>query len=294
MSLLVILEYITEFLKINDIINLKLTNKYININIKNIYVSVFDETGTSIGNILNNRYFIEHINCNQIILYSSVNLTKFYNYRSLTLGNIKISEFEKIKLDIDHLIIDYCDYENMDNIEIIKLYLLFLKKLKIFNLTIPLIFPLFKNLLPENLVILTLNNYDYDIFEDVLPKNLQILKFYNFNKIIKNNILPKNLKQLIFGRNFNSIIENEALPDSLEYINFNNSYTQNIYEIKLPSMLKILKFGSNYNINIQDYIFPHKLRELYLPRHYKLLNIRNFILQQEFNGPLSNKYMKIL
>lgn len=293
MSLLSILDFITQFLKINELLNLKLTNKYINISIKNIFVNVFDETTTTIGNILNERYCIDHIHSGQLILYSSYNLKKFYNYKSLMIGNIKINEFENIDININHLMIDFCDYENMEMSDIIKLHFLFLKKLKLFNLSIPLIFPIIKNLLPESLLILTLNNYDCEIDDNVLPKNLQILKFYNFNKIIKTNTLPKNLKQLIFGITFNSKIEYDALPDSLEYINFNNSYNQDIHEIKLPGMLKFLNFGSSYDRDLQNYIFPNKLNELYLPRYYKFLNITDFFLHQKFNGPISNKYLRI-
>ncbi|BCS83513.1 putative FNIP repeat-containing protein [Cotonvirus japonicus] len=162
-----------------------------------------------------------------------------------------------------------------------------------------------KNLLPDNLRELIIDNYNYYQNTDVFfPKSLSYLKIINYHVPLKINTLlcnitvldlghyygnitglippsvktlkincknftgyfPATIETLILGDTFNSKIK-ARLPENLLNLKLGNQFNKSINH--LPECLQTLKIGTNFNKSIK--YLPHKLEKLIFGKDSKFM-----------------------
>ncbi|KAM9960944.1 hypothetical protein ACTFIW_010107 [Dictyostelium discoideum] len=104
------------------------------------------------------------------------------------------------------------------------------------------------NLLPKNLKVLELLEFNQPINVGHLPSSIEVLKLPSFSHPIQKDVLPQSLTSLHLGVGFNSTIDRDALPPNLKSFYF-TGYKPVFKLKKLP-----------------DLIWPSSFESLYIPK----------------------------
>jgi hypothetical protein len=252
-----ILEHITNYLIIKDLIAFRESNKNNNActrekYFKRIFINVRAMSNQEIINFVN--FSNEHKLC--------INISNVLNRK-------RLSYFLNSRLQI----IKYDEHFNFNKINDVNFkYPSMLKKIILDTYNINKIY------FPQNLKHLQFGySFDADLKQGMLPPELQSLEFgYRFNHALNENVLPTRLKTLIFGMKYNKEIKQGVLPIGLKTLKFGDSYNQPIEGV-LPTGLENLEFGNDFNKEIKPNDLPKNLTKLVFGSRFNQLMDIDFL-----------------
>lgn len=119
----------------------------------------------------------------------------------------------------------------------------------------------FKNILmPENLNVLTLINYNYKIEPHTLPSNLSVLDIGHAYTHDLKGVIPLHIRRLILGDAYNHSLQLSAYVD-LHTLIIGHGFNQCIKAYQLHHHLQILHIGNGMNQEL-NFDFHSRIREL--------------------------------
>ena len=94
-----------------------------------------------------------------------------------------------------------------------------------------------------------------ELYENVIPNNVIDLTLFNFNKLLKIGDLPPKIKVIDFNDDYNQPINKDVLPKSITHLYFGYLFKQPLDNILSDNLVELILYCHNYpNKILNNYI----------------------------------------